>query len=114
PLITKLNGIRRRHRALKTMRSLVLHPTDNPALIAYSKRSDDRSDVVLTVVNLDPLRAQDGWVTLRHDALGVDAVRRFQVFDELSGSTWSWQGDRGYVRLDPADAPAHIFVVRQP
>jgi starch synthase (maltosyl-transferring) len=114
PLITEINAIRRRHPALRTMRSLALHPTDNPALIAYSKRSDDLSDVVLVVVNLDPLSAQDGWVTLRHDALGVDGVRPFQVFDELSGSTWTWQGDRGYVRLDPASQAAHIFVVRQP
>jgi starch synthase (maltosyl-transferring) len=114
PLITTINGIRRRHPAFRTMRSLELHPTDNPVLLAYSKRSDDRSDVVLTVVNLDPENVQDGWVTLRHDALGVDAVRPFQVFDELTGSTWSWQGQRGYVRLDPARQPAHVFVVRQP
>ncbi|MCL2394674.1 MAG: alpha-1,4-glucan--maltose-1-phosphate maltosyltransferase [Acidimicrobiaceae bacterium] len=114
PLITELNGIRRRHPALRTMRSLVLHPTDNPMLIAYSKRSDDGTDVVLTVVNLDPYDAQEGWVTLRLDTLGVDAVRPFQVFDELSGSTWSWQGERGFVRLDPARQAAHLFVVRQP
>ncbi|NEE18720.1 alpha-1,4-glucan--maltose-1-phosphate maltosyltransferase, partial [Streptomyces sp. SID7499] len=39
PLITSLNRIRRRNPALRQLRDVHFHHTDNEALIAYSKRS---------------------------------------------------------------------------
>jgi starch synthase (maltosyl-transferring) len=144
PLVTELNGIRRRHRAFEGLRSLQLHPTDNPAVIAYSKRfdssgaadssaadssgsrsdgprsegSEDATDVVLVVVNLDPDRAQVATVTLDLSALGLPEDRPYEVVDELSGRRHTWQGDRPYIRLDPservaqAEQVAHIFDLR--
>ncbi|GAA3044227.1 hypothetical protein GCM10020000_24770 [Streptomyces olivoverticillatus] len=52
PLITALNRLRRRQPALRLLRNLRFHHTDNEAVIAYSKRSGP--SCVLTVVNLDP------------------------------------------------------------
>ena len=43
PLMVALNDIRRRHPALHRLRSIRFHPSDNPAVIAYSKLSDDES-----------------------------------------------------------------------
>ncbi len=43
PLITELNRIRRRHKALHALRNLHFHQTDNEALIAYGKHSATRS-----------------------------------------------------------------------
>ena len=54
PFITKVNEARRRHPALSRLRNIRFHDVSNEHLIAYSKHTDDRSDVVLTVVNLDP------------------------------------------------------------
>jgi starch synthase (maltosyl-transferring) len=117
PLVTRLNDIRRRHRALSTMRSLAMHPTDNPAIVAFSKRyepldgGDGDLDVVLTAVNLDPLNAQATTITVDLAALGLEPAAVYVVLDELTGRSYTWQGDRAWIRLDPAEQPAHIFSV---
>jgi starch synthase (maltosyl-transferring) len=112
PLITTLNTIRRRHPALSRLRSLELHPSDNPSVIAYSKRSDDDRDALLVVVNLDPVRPQETTLHLDLDALGLPEDRPFEVVDELSGAHYFWRGDRPYIRLDPWERVAHVFNLR--
>ncbi|GGR95404.1 MULTISPECIES: alpha-1,4-glucan--maltose-1-phosphate maltosyltransferase [Streptomyces] len=110
PLITRLNTIRRSHPALQQLRTLRFHHTDNDALLAYSKRTGD--DTVITVVNLDPHRPQEGTVSLDMPRLGRAWDDRITVRDELSGDVYAW-GQHNYVRLDPAAAPAHILSVRR-
>jgi starch synthase (maltosyl-transferring) len=109
PLLATLNDIRRRHPALQRLRSIRFHATTNPAVIAYSKRSDDDSDAVLTVVNLDPYWAQEAVVQLDGAAVGLPYDSPYWVFDELSGERYWWQGWTPYVRLDPADRVAHVL-----
>jgi starch synthase (maltosyl-transferring) len=87
----------------------ILHPTDNPWLIAYSKSSVDGGNIVLTVVNLDSFHTQSGWVYLDLDRLRLRPDESFQVLDHLTGMTYLWQGSRNYVELSPAKIPAHIF-----
>ncbi|MFF5843084.1 alpha-1,4-glucan--maltose-1-phosphate maltosyltransferase, partial [Streptomyces massasporeus] len=111
PLLTRLNTIRREHRALHQLRNLRFHHTDNDALIAYSKRSG--SDVVLVVANLDPHHAQEGTVSLDMPQLGLDWHESVPVRDELTGETYHW-GRNNYVRLEPGRAPAHVFHVQSP
>jgi starch synthase (maltosyl-transferring) len=114
PLIGMVNGIRRANPALQSDWSLRFHRTDNPQLLCYSKRAGD--NVILVVVNLDPRNPQSGWTDLDLAALGVDALHgsepRLEVHDLLADARYAWQGRRNYVRLDPAQAPAHIFRVR--
>jgi starch synthase (maltosyl-transferring) len=109
PLMGALNRIRRYHPAFTRLRSIRLWPTTNPQIIAFSKMSDDRSDRVLTVVNLDPFGAQDGVVHLDAAALGLPAYGSYLVYDELSQETYTWSGADPYVRLDPVQRAAHIF-----
>ncbi len=113
PLMTRLNDIRRRHPALQRLRSIRFHPTTNPQVIAYSKQSDDRQDVVLTVVNLDPHQPQEASIGLDLGALGLPADRSYRVFDELSGEGFDWVGADPFVRLDPAVRVAHVFDLRR-
>jgi starch synthase (maltosyl-transferring) len=114
PMVATLNDIRRRHAALHRLRSIRFHPTSNPAIMAYSKVSDDGSDVVLTVVNLDPHWPQEATLHLDLTGLGLPDDRPFAVFDELSGERFHWLGSTPYVRLDPADGVAHILDLRVP
>jgi len=51
--IGRVNRIRRENSALQSDRSLRFHPTDNEELICWSKRTEDHSNVILVVVNLD-------------------------------------------------------------
>jgi starch synthase (maltosyl-transferring) len=107
PFIAKVNRIRHEHPALQSDWSLAFHPTDNPQLLCYSKRSGD--DRILVAVNLDPANAQSGWVMLDLASLGLADGVNFRVEDLLAGETYPWRGPRNFVMLDPARAPAHIF-----
>jgi starch synthase (maltosyl-transferring) len=111
--IARINQIRRDNSALQSDRGLLFHPTDNDALLAYSKTTPDLADAIITVVNLDPLHTQSGWVQLDLAALGLEPQRSFQAHDLLSGSRFLWQGAHNYVALDPQQAPAHILRVRR-
>jgi starch synthase (maltosyl-transferring) len=110
-LIARLNTIRREQPALQSDGGLHFHGADNPELICYSKATGDGSNVVLTVVNLDPARAQSGWVDLDETELGVTPGQPFAVHDLLSGARYTWQGRSNYVLLDPTVQPAHVFVI---
>jgi starch synthase (maltosyl-transferring) len=113
PLITLLNEARRANRALQRNENLVFHPTDNAQIMAYSKATDDGADVVLTIVSLDPVNTQAGFVTLDLAALGVTDGSIFDVFDLLANRGYRWQGSRNYVELRPYEVPAHVFRVAQ-
>ena len=109
PLITKLNQIRRQNPALQTNERLHFHPTDNPSLMCYSKRT--AGNIVLAVVNLDPFLVQTGWVDLDLDVLGLRPEDTFEVYDLLADHSYRWRGSRNYVALRPAETPAHLFRV---
>jgi starch synthase (maltosyl-transferring) len=111
PLITRLNQIRGANPALKSNQRLHFHPTDNPMLICYSKRTADGSNQILVVVNLDPSLVQAGWVDVDLGALGLAADVTFEVYDLLADHAYSWRGSRNYVQLRPAEAPGHVFRV---
>ncbi|HEX2052318.1 MAG TPA: alpha-1,4-glucan--maltose-1-phosphate maltosyltransferase [Actinomycetota bacterium] len=113
PFITRINEIRRAHPALQQLHDITFHPNWNPNILAYSKASDDRSDVVLVVVNLDTTRWQESTLNLDLTALGVDSSRPFTVYDELTGARYQWSGSNPYVRLEPADQPGHVLSIVQ-
>jgi starch synthase (maltosyl-transferring) len=111
--IARINGIRRNNSALQSNRNLRFHPTDNPSLICYSKTTEDLSNIILVIVNLDSFHMQSGFVDLDLSSLGLDANHAFQVHDLLGEGRYLWQGSRNYVELSPESLPAHIFHVRR-
>ncbi len=112
PYLTKLNDIRRRHLALRRLRNVTVHRTEDEAVLCFSKVSltADGPDVVIVVVNLDPHAVRETLVHLSMPALGYEWHDTFVVDDEMTGQTWRW-GERTYVRLDPSE-PAHVLSVR--
>ncbi|MBC7173378.1 MAG: DUF3416 domain-containing protein, partial [Polyangiaceae bacterium] len=111
PLLARLNRIRRAHPALHDNRSLRFHRVENEQLLSFSKRSDDRRDVILVFVNLDPHHTQAGFVDLDLGELGVAHDEAFHVEDLLSGARYEWRGTRSFIELDPTSMPAHVFRV---
>jgi starch synthase (maltosyl-transferring) len=109
PLVTAVNAIRRRHPALQRLRRTQFHHSDNPLIVAYSKISDDGSDVMLMVVSLDPYHMQSSVLRLDLEALGLSSFRPFTAVDELSGETYQWFGADPYVKLEPWARVAHII-----
>jgi starch synthase (maltosyl-transferring) len=111
PLLATLNSIRRTNPALQGDHRLQFHPVDNDQIIAYTKTTDDLSNVVLVVVSLDPHYVQSGWVDLPLEALGLPADGPYQAHDLLTGEHYFWTGPRNFVQLDPAQVPAHVLVL---
>jgi starch synthase (maltosyl-transferring) len=125
PLVTALNDLRRRHPALRRLRNLRFHRTNNEHILAYSKRvTTPQADCVLMVVNIDPHHTHEATVSLNLAELegcGLSPAQEsgaepFPVRDELTGETYYWGRDN-YVRLEPGrvDAgasSAHILALR--
>jgi len=112
-LIASINQIRKEHAALQSNRNLRFHATGNPSIICYSKATDDFSDAIVVIVNLDCFYKQSGWVELDLGALGLGSRQPFQMHDLLSEGRFLWQDPRSYVELTPESLPAHILQVRR-
>ena len=109
PLIRQVNAIRREHPALQSNERLVFHDIDDDAMLAYTKRSSDASDIVLTVVGLDPHARRAGTLRLHHGALDLEPGRGIQVTDLLEGGTERWSGDAQRIELVPGTRQARIL-----
>jgi len=111
--IARVNKIRRENPALQSDWNLRFHQVDNEKLIAYSKHTEDLSNIVLVVVNLDPHHTHGAWLDLDLRSLGIEAQQSYQVHDLLGDSRFLWYGSKNYVELDPKVVPAHIFRLRR-
>jgi starch synthase (maltosyl-transferring) len=113
-LIAKINRIRRENVALQRNENMSFPRVEtnyaaNDQIIAYIKRSADRQNTILVVVNLDPLHTQSGWVQLPLNDLDLSAESQYLAHDLLSDIRYTWTGEWNYVELDPAKIPVHIF-----
>ena len=113
PLITRVNEIRNTNPALQNDWSLKFHFADNDQLLCYSKESDDRTNLLLMVVNLDPHHTQSGFVTLPLDELEIPQDRAYEAEDLLSGERYLWDGLRNYVELNPSRVSGHILKIHR-
>ncbi len=107
--ITKVNEIRKKNPALQSNESLQFHTIDNDQMICYSKRTPDKKNAIVTIVNLDPVWKQSGFVELPLDELEIDVRHPYRMVDLLTGAEFKWQGPRNYVELQPGNMPAHIL-----
>ncbi|MGH7980384.1 MAG: maltotransferase domain-containing protein, partial [Limisphaerales bacterium] len=112
-LVSRLNQIRRENPALQSDSGLRFHQTDNDQLLAYTKMTPDKSNVILIVVNLNPHYTHSGWLELPLDEFEIDSRRTFQMHDLLSDTRFFWQGHRNYVELNPNRLPAHVMRLRR-
>lgn len=113
--ITQLNRLRREHPALQRYDNLSFHPCDNPQILFYLKRAVGPTGDVLVAVNCDHSRAQDGYVEVPLELLGIAKDEAYHVEDMLTGARYEWRGAKNYVRLDPAAQPGHLLrLVRNP
>jgi starch synthase (maltosyl-transferring) len=110
-LIARMNRVRREHQALQSMERLSFHRVDNPYLLAYTKNSEDQSDVVLTIVNFDYEHAQGGVLEVGLERLGLPLDRPFRVVDLFDGSTTVWTGPRVPIELNPQERAAYVVAL---
>src|SRR5437867_8237357 len=106
PFISRVNAIRRENPALQSNGHLLFHPIDNDQIVCYSKRTRDKRNVILTIVNLDTMWKQSGFLELPVDELGIDIRHPFVMADSLTGARYRWQGSRNYVELRSSEMRA--------
>jgi starch synthase (maltosyl-transferring) len=112
--ITKLNQIRRAHPALRQLRNIEFHHTDDTAILAYSKHltaeqsNTGKSDSILVVVNVDPHAVRETTVHLDLEKLGLASGVQFEVTDLITNESYVWSADN-FVRLDAFKEPVHVF-----
>jgi starch synthase (maltosyl-transferring) len=111
--IARVNRIRRENKSLQQDRNLRFHTVDNDELIAYSKFSDNLSEIILVVVNIDPHHKRSGWLDLPVEEFGLVGQKPYQAHDLLNDARYLWHGPRNYVELNPHTCPAHIFRMRR-
>lgn len=112
-MISRVNGIRRTHRALQTNQNLKFHQINNDQIICYTKQTEDLNDIILVVVNLDPFNTQAGWIYLPLQTFNIDPNQAYELHDLLNDEHYTWQGEFNYLELNPYHKPAHIFWLRQ-
>jgi starch synthase (maltosyl-transferring) len=108
-LIAQVNRIRQQHPALQQNNSLAFHETDNGTLLWYSKTME--RDRVFVVASTDPHHVQHGHVQVPLWELGIPQGRPYMVTDLLDDARYMWRGEWNYVRFDPAERMAHIFII---
>ena len=108
-IITRINQIRHASPALQTYNNVLFLTADNPNIIAYAKMTENKSDIILCVVSLDPFRKQHSLVHLPLAEFGIGVDERFQAHDLLSDEHYSWKGPTSYVEFTPDGKVAHII-----
>jgi starch synthase (maltosyl-transferring) len=112
-VIERVNRIRRENLSLQSIRNIELYAIDNEAMLCYGKMTPDRSDIIVTVVNIDPHHKQAGWVRLPLPRMDLDPRRPFLAHDLMTDDKYIWQGEANYIELDPRVMPAHILRIRK-
>jgi starch synthase (maltosyl-transferring) len=105
--LTRLNRIRRDHRALQRYDNLRFYAADDPNILWYGKAAGD--DWIFVAVNLDPFETHSSVVDVPLAAVGVGPDHPYRMHELLTDATYTWRGPGGYVELDPQKEPAQIF-----
>jgi starch synthase (maltosyl-transferring) len=110
--IARINQIRRDNPALHRIAPVEFLWIDSEDMLFFCKANEDRTNILLVVVNLDPAKENHARVHVPPATVGVKAGERYQVTDLLTGARYDW-GEDNFVMLDPSREPAHIFKVEK-
>jgi starch synthase (maltosyl-transferring) len=119
PFLAQLGRIRAAHPALRQLRNLDIHSSDDESILVYSKylagdfTDDGRADALIVVANVDPHSVRETVVHLDVTRFGLPLGATFEVEDLVTGAVWTWSADN-FVRLDAFTEPVHILHVRLP
>jgi starch synthase (maltosyl-transferring) len=107
--IALLNRFRRSNPAMQEFFNLRFLGCADPNILAYTKISADRTNVVIIVVNLDPHGAHDEVIELPLGALGLPADAEFVLEEAFTHRAVNCRGAHQRFQLDPEVNPALIF-----
>ncbi|CAN5325185.1 alpha-1,4-glucan--maltose-1-phosphate maltosyltransferase [soil metagenome] len=108
-IITLLNKARNENAALQSTWNLEFCNIENPNLIAYLKTTDDLSNIVMVVVNLDAHKKQSGYIQVPKLKLGLKSGINIKLRDMITDENYTWTQEWNYVELEPNKMPFHLF-----
>ncbi|WP_257449986.1 alpha-1,4-glucan--maltose-1-phosphate maltosyltransferase [Archangium lipolyticum] len=108
--ISRLNAIRREHRAFQLYGNLRFFQSENEQVMFYLKRTPDGSSQVLVAVSFDPFQPQESVLHVPLAELGIQPDETYQVHELMTDQRSLWQGPTAHVRLTP-EQPAAIWAV---
>lgn len=108
-IMSLLNKIRKENAALQSTWNLQFCPIENDQLIAYLKATDDLSNIILTIVNLDPVGKQSGYVQLPKARLGLGDKVNVKLHDLITDEHYTWTQEWNFVELSPGKMSFHLF-----
>ncbi|MFM8578264.1 MAG: alpha-1,4-glucan--maltose-1-phosphate maltosyltransferase, partial [Planctomycetaceae bacterium] len=107
PLITKLNSIRRSEPSMAGGCPCTVEPTDDDAILAWSRYDSYAGSRVLVVANMDPGTQRSTAIRLDRRRLGLDGHGRLMATDLLTNAQYDWT-DGAIVTCSP-DHPATAY-----
>jgi starch synthase (maltosyl-transferring) len=110
-IMSLLNKVRKENEALQSTWNLQFCQIENSQIIAYLKATDDLSNIILVVVNLDPNNTQHGYVQLPKAKLKLSDKINVKLHDLITDEQFTWTQEWNYVHLNPHKMPFHLFKV---
>jgi starch synthase (maltosyl-transferring) len=111
-IISIINKTRKEHPVLQSTWNIHFCEIGDPNLIAYLKATDDLSDIVLMVVNLDPNNKHSGYLQLPKGVLKLGDKINVKLHDVMTDEHYTWTQEWNYVELNPYKIPFHLFSVK--
>lgn len=106
-----INKARKLHAALQSTWNLHFCNIGQPDLLAYLKVTDDLSDIILVIVNMDPHHGHSGFVQIPKSVLRLKDQINLKLHDLITDEHYTWTQEWNYVELDPFKMPFHLFKV---
>ncbi|MBS1558682.1 MAG: alpha-1,4-glucan--maltose-1-phosphate maltosyltransferase [Bacteroidetes bacterium] len=108
-IMTMINRARKNNTALQSTWNIQFCEVGNDQLIAYLKATDDLSNLILVVVNLDPQQTQSGYVQLPKEKLRLSDRINIKLFDLMTDEHYTWTQEWNFVEINPHKMPFHLF-----
>lgn len=108
-IISIVNRVRKNHAALQSTWNITFCAIENKNLITYLKVTDDRSSIILVVVNLNAGAKEWGYVQLPKEILKYGDHINIKAHDLMTDEHYTWTQEWNYVEVDPYKMPFHLF-----
>ncbi len=108
-IMSLLNKIRKENAALQSTWNVQFCPIENSQIIAFLKATDDLSNIILVVANLDTNRGQSGYIQLPKERLKLTDKVNIKLHDLITDEHYTWTQDWNFVDLNPHKMPFHLF-----
>jgi len=111
-IISLINRVRKEHKALQSTWNIHFCTIENPNILSYLKVTDDLSDIILVVVNLDQHNKHHGYVQMPKELLKLGDSINIKLHDLVTTEWFTWTQEWNYVELDPNRMPFHLFELK--